>query len=143
MTTSTFTVVANTPLQALTGRYTVRQVVFNGTGAGVLSAYDAATTTLTQSNASYSNFTQDCSYTRTVTGVRDLACNSNDYEYAGVSNTPNTVAADATYALPALLALGIPGAGQTTVDAQAMFTRGVVLNSTVGGTVQVTYDLAF
>jgi hypothetical protein len=143
MTTSTYTLVANTPQVALTGRYTVRQVVFNATGAGVLSVYDASTTTLTQSNAAYSNYVQDCSYTRTVTGVRDLACNSNDYEYDGVSNTPNTVAADATYALPAKMALGVPGAGQTTVDAQAVFTRGVVLNSTVGGTAQVTYDLAF
>jgi hypothetical protein len=142
MTTQTFTVVAATPLSALVGNYIVRQVIFNGTGAGVLSVYDSADTSLTQSNAAYAYNTRNCSYTRTVTGVRDLACNTNSYDYAGISDAATTIAANATYALPAMAALGIPGAGQTVADMQAVFELGVLLNSTVGGTVQITYDIA-
>lgn len=142
MITASFTLVANTGLVALTGSYVIRQIVFNGTGAGVLSVYDAETTSTTQSNPAYDYRSRDCEYTRTVTGVRDVACNSNDYEYSGISDTDITVAADAAFALQAQEAIGIPAAGQASADMRLLVARGLLLKATVGGTVQVTYELA-
>ena len=142
MITTTFTLVAATPQVLLTGQYVIRQLVFNSTGAGTASFYDASTTSLTQSNPAYSNLVRDCSYTRTVTSVRDLACNTADYEYAGISDAAQTVAPNAAYPLLVVDAIGNPAAGQASTDIRLLVTRGLMANSTVGGTVQVTYELS-
>lgn len=142
MITQSFTLTAATPLVALTGSFVIRQIVYNGTAAGTLTAYDAETTSTTQSNPAYEYRSRNCEYTRTVTGVRDIACGSNDYEYEGVSDTETTVAADATAALQPQVSLGIPAAGQAADDMRLLVARGLMLVSTVNATVQVTYEVA-
>jgi len=143
MTVKTFTLVANTPQVALTGRYIIRNVTFEANAAGTLSLYDGSVGSITQSNPAYVDGSVNCSYTRTVTGVRDLACGTDSYDYAGISTTYPTTAANASFALPAIMALGIGSSGTVgPLDAQAVVARGLVLNSTAAGFAVVQYDVA-
>ena len=142
MITQSFTLVANTALLALSGRWVIQQVVYNTGAAGTLNIYDNGVAAITQSNPAYDTRTRDCSYSRTVEDVRDIACNTIDYTFSGISDTDTTVAADASFALPVKESLGLPAAGQVSTNTLLNFALGVVLQSTVNATVQLTYKQA-
>jgi hypothetical protein len=71
-----------------------------------------------------------------------LAGNSNTYDYTGVSDADNEVAANPTYALPIIASLATPAAGTVDTTIRLVTVKGLVLKSTVNATVVVEYELA-
>lgn len=143
MITINATLTANTANLAISTPCLVRQIVYNTGAAGTLTAYSFGAAQTTQNNPAYDTRTRDCSYTREVTGVRDISCNTGTYDFDGISDTDTTVAADATADLPILAALGLPAAGQVASDVLIPAPLGLVLLSTVNATVQVVYEPLF
>lgn len=141
MNVASFTLVANTGLVALTGRYTIRSISYTNGAAGALSWYDRSSTATTQSNASYDNRTLTNPYSRTTSST-DLAGNAETNTYTGVADVAHTVAADPTYAIPVLGSLATPAAGTVSADLKTVTTLGLMLKSTVNATAIVEYEPA-
>lgn len=141
MNVASFTLVANTAQLALTGKYVIRSISYTNGAAGVFTAWDNASTNATQANNAYDNRVQTDPYTRTTTND-DLAGNSNTYDYEGVSDANNTVAANPTYALPILATLATPAAGTVDTTVRLLTVKGLVLKSTVNATAVIEYELA-
>lgn len=142
MLTKAVTLVAGTPQVVLTGNFRIRQIVYTLAAAGSCTAYDAATTTLTQSNAAYNNKARTNPYSRTKT-QRDLTDATQTYTYSGVADGPNTVPLNATYPLQALSSVSLPAAGQQIDDNNFVVGRGLVLSPvTAAGTAVVWYEPA-
>lgn len=142
MLTKSVTLVAGTPQVVLTGNYRIKQIVVTLSAAGSLDAYDAATTTLTQSNAAYTAKARTNPYSRTKT-QRDILDVNQSYTYSGVADGPVTVPLNATYPLQKLSSVSLPAAGQMIDDNNYVVTRGLVLSPiTAGGTAVVWYEPA-
>lgn len=142
MLTKSVTLVAGTPQVVLTGNFRIKQIVLTLTAAGSMDAYDAATTTLTQSNAAYANKARTNPYSRSKS-QRDITDVTQTYTYTGVADLANTVALNATYPLQKLSSISLPAAGQQIDDNNYTVARGLVLSPiTAGGTAVVWYEPA-
>ena len=142
MLTKSVTLVAGTPQVVLTGNFRIKQIVYTLTAAGSCKAYDAATTTLTQSNPAHAIKARTNPYSRSKT-QRDITDVSQTYTYTGVADGPFTVPLNATYPLQELSSVSLPAAGQMIDDNNFVVGRGLVLSPvTAGGTAVVWYEPA-
>lgn len=141
MITTSFTLVANTPLLALPGRWVIRTITYINGAAGTLTAWDNSSTASTQSNPAYTDRAVTDPYTRTVTND-DLVGNEQTYTYTGVADVDNTVSAAPSWPLPVAVSLATPAAGSVSTVARINTGRGLVLRSTVNATAIVEYEPA-
>lgn len=139
MITASFTLVANTAQLALTGRWVIRSITYVNGAAGTLTAWDNSSTAATQANEAYDNRSVTDPYTRTTTND-DLVGNTQTYDYTGVADEENTVAANPTWALPIAVSLATPAAGTVSTVTRINTGRGLVLKSTVNATAIVEYE---
>jgi hypothetical protein len=142
MTNGSATLTSGTAVVLLTGSYVLNNISFTAAAAGSVALRDASTTSLTQSNPAYSNYTVTNPYTRCIYNQEDIIGNLNDYTFTGVGSAPSTVAADASAAIPAFSTIALGAAGTQIDINRYLVTRGLMAKSTVNGTLNYSYTFA-
>jgi len=123
------------------GRYLIKRADLSYTAAATATFYDDSDSTHTQSNPAYTAVNRLDPVSRTGSTTTDIYGNTVSYTYTGQYTYNSTVAANATYPVPAILSLSLPGAGAVGTDTRLVITQGLSVTCTAAATLILDYEL--